>query len=147
MDYTTEALYPLLGTGGTNWGAVLNAIFESLDAGREFNLVAGEAIAQYDVVCMMADGLMWKAKADSLTTMNLIGIVPVSVALGLSGKLRWNGWIENIAWIWTVGAPLYLSAATGGALTETPPSANSIPIAVAKTATRIVIYPSVQRSL
>jgi hypothetical protein len=143
MDYSEEAQYPLLDTGATNWGPVLNAIFEAIDAGREFNLVAGENIAQYNAICMKADGKMWKAKADSLDTMFFIGIAPEAVTLGLSGKLRWNGWIENVGWAWTVGAPLYLSVSSAGALTETQPSTNALPIAIAKTATKIVITPSI----
>ena len=147
MDYTEEAQYPLPDTGATNWGAILNAILEAVDAGREFNLIAGENIAQYGVVCMKADGKMWKAKADSLSTMSFIGIAPVAVAIGLSGKLRWNGWIENAGWTWTVGTPLYPSATTAGALTESQQSSNVLPIAIAKTATRIVIVPSIQYAI
>jgi len=142
MDYSPEAKYPLPADGTENWGAILNAFLTALDKGIEYTLIAGEAIAQYDCICIKTDGKMWKAKADSTTTMYLTGFATEAVTLGSSGKLRLLGWIENPSWAWTPGDLLYLSDSVAGGITITPPATNVYPVAVAKTVTKIAIYPS-----
>lgn len=140
ISYTDEQKFPILDTGGSNWGAVVNSALTDMDAGREVTLTANEALSQYEVVCFDLDGGMVKAKADVPTTMPAIGILPNDVSDAAEGKVRTFGWINNAGWSWTIGLPVYLSAITAGALTQTKPARPQV-IGIAKTATKILIIP------
>ncbi len=139
--FTSEAKYELPDAGSSNWSAVLNANFTSIDAGREITLNAGETLAQYNAVYIKSDGKIWKAKADSQTTLPAIGILPEAITSGVDGKIRTFGWITNAGWSWTPGQKLYVSSATAGAITATKPTAYPQVIGIAKTATKILIVP------
>ena len=139
--FSEEQKFELPDSGSSNWDAVLNAIFTSIDSGREVTLNAGQVLAQYDAVYIKSDGKIWKAKADSLTTLPAIGLIPTAIASGVDGKVRTLGWITNVAWSWTPGQKLYVSDATAGAITSTKPSVNPQIIGIAKTATKILIIP------
>jgi hypothetical protein len=140
LSYTTHQKFPLLDTGGNNWGAIINAALTAMDAGREITLEAGENISQYDAVYVKSDGKIYKAKADSASTMPAIGICPYAITSGNDGKIRVVGWIQNAGWAWTIGAKLYLSNSTAGGLTETAPALPQS-VGVAITANTIIIDP------
>ncbi len=144
ISYTDEMKLALLDSGSGNWGAVINGLLTLVDAGYEVTLNAGADLsaAQYKVVYIDASNSMQLAKADADATMPAVGILPNNVAVGIDGKVRVSGWINNGGWTWTVGAKLYVSAGTAGALTETAPSPRAQCIAIAKTATKILIIPS-----
>jgi len=141
ISYTDEQKFALLDTGGGNWGAVINGALTAMDAGREITIEAGENIAQYDAVYIKpVDGKIYKAKADSFSTMSAIGIASNAITSGNQGKVRTLGWINNAGWSFTAGDIIYLDAATAGAVTATAPDKSQI-IGTAKTTTKILIIP------
>jgi hypothetical protein len=79
----------------------------------------GESVAIYGLVYMNADGLWWKADADSIATMPVQAIATAAIAT-TTGVLLRRGVIKNTAWTWTVGGLLYCG--TDGLLTQTAPS-------------------------
>lgn len=95
-------------------------------------LTAGENLALGDIAYFKSDGKLWKAKADANATMPCIFLVVVAanandpVTVLLRGFFR-----DDSAYNWTVGGQasaaaglLYVSEATGGAITQTRPSAS-----------------------
>ena len=50
VTYTEESKFPLLDSGGGNWGAVINSMLSDVDAGPEITVQAAENIGQYDAV-------------------------------------------------------------------------------------------------
>lgn len=89
---------------------------------------AGETVAFGDLVYLKAaDARWWKAKADASATSAGVDVCLVTTPAGATAGnpvgLLDIGYIQNSGWSWTtVGAPLYASAATGGALTQTAPT-------------------------
>jgi hypothetical protein len=106
---------------------------------------AGEALS--------ARQLVWMAPGDALihpaedTNRPLIGFMVADAAPSEDAVIQTDGVVQDNdptpAWSWTPGAPLYATAAvtpTPGALTET--AGSSPPVAIALTATTILILPS-----
>jgi collagen type VII alpha len=120
------------GYSGFSGVATLNATpADTTASGLIVSLIAGEAIAAGDLVYYKSDGRVWKAKADSNTTMPAIGLATAAQgSAGSSVTVLVNGYYQNAAlYNWTVGGQasaaaglLYVSAATGGAATQTRPA-------------------------
>jgi hypothetical protein len=69
----------------------------------------------------------------------VLGIATVATLIGFIADVIIEGEIENLAWSWTPGSKIFLNGTT---LSTTPPSSGfSQMIAIAKTATKIVIQP------
>lgn len=85
---------------------------------------AGEILAFGDLCYVKSDGKLWKAKADAAATMPATAVALEALAADATGKfmIYW-GFIRDDSWTFTVGAPVYVSAATAGALTQTIPNA------------------------
>ncbi|HTH93413.1 MAG TPA: tail fiber domain-containing protein [Candidatus Paceibacterota bacterium] len=67
------------------------------------------------------------AKADSAATANAVGLTTESIANGATGYVTGFGEVHNLVTTGlTAGAPLYLSAASAGAVTQTAPSAPNL---------------------
>lgn len=114
--YTAATDY--MATGATAAGAD-----HSWD-GRTAEMVAGEAIAFGEVCYIKSDGKLWKAKADALATALEVFICLEAASSDETKTFGYgDGFIRDDHWAWTVGGPIYLSAATGGALTQTAPTA------------------------
>lgn len=140
VSYTTEAKLPLLDSGSGNAGAVFNGVLYEIDAmGGFVTLEEGEALSDYDLVYMAMDGKAYKAKADDLNKMPIIGIATTATD-GTDRKIQVYGWIENVGWSWNIGHKLYLSADTAGGIVEAPPNYKQL-IGYAKTATKMLILP------
>jgi|WetSurMetagenome_2_1015567.scaffolds.fasta_scaffold00090_23 hypothetical protein len=103
--------------------------------------VGTTTIADGDLVYETAGGVLELAKADSAATLAQ-GFVAIGdttgnpVVMGLSGS---NTGVSGL----TVGAEYYLSAATAGKITATPPSGPNLvqPIGFAVSATRLHFHP------
>lgn len=93
----------------------------------------GETLAANQVAYLKSDGKWWKARANATATST--GEIGLVLDAGTSGRILKLGYRENSSWNWTPGAPVYLSAATAGALTQTRPTG-------AGTVVRIVGYPA-----
>jgi hypothetical protein len=110
-------------------------------------LLAGESLVLGDLVYLKSDGKWWKAKADAAdTSSGLIGIALESKSAGEAIRVALPGSVVyNSGWSWTIGCILYISAVTGGLITETQPSATTNIIRVVGfpiSATSIFLMPS-----
>ncbi len=90
--------------------------------GINYSGSAGESVTIGQVLYIKSDGKFWKAKADSITTMECNALANGSVSANASGNFLLRGVIRNDSWTWTIGGKLYVSAATAGALTQTRPA-------------------------
>lgn len=105
---------------------------------------AGENLAQNQLVYMKSDGKCWLAKADAVTTLPVIGMATASISANAAGNIMLFGAFRDDSWSWTVGGLLYLSAATGGLITQSAPAAtgNQVQIVgIAMSATVIFLRP------
>lgn len=89
-------------------------------------LIAGEALTGGNLVYIKSDGLVWKAIGTAAASI-AIGIVKQDVAVGGSVAIYRGNLVDNgfPVTTYTPGAKLYLSAATAGAFTATPPAAST----------------------
>lgn len=85
---------------------------------------AGENVALGDLCYLKSDGKLWKAKADSATTMPCQWIALATISADAAGQFMrlGNVHLHTKAPGWTVGARLYVSAATAGAIATSPVS-------------------------
>ena len=85
--------------------------------------IYGEKIDAGQVAYLKSDGKWYLARANSaVTSAGDLAIALDSGVAGGKGRLVKLGYVNNTAWSWTPGAPLYLSAATAGGLTQTRPT-------------------------
>jgi hypothetical protein len=88
------------------------------------NLTAGAALVMGDVCYMGSDGKMEKANADVVATAFSWVMALATISENVAGLFALPGcFIRDDSWSWaTLGQPVYLSAATPGAITQTPPA-------------------------
>jgi hypothetical protein len=88
--------------------------------------VCGETLVAGNAVYLGATGRLWKAKADSTSTMPAIGIVVSVSGGGLAGQacvILTSGYINTGTYTAaTAPVPIYVSRATAGLITITAPS-------------------------
>jgi hypothetical protein len=118
VSYTEEGKFPLQEDGGSNWGAIINGVFELLDAGHELTLTAGEAIAAGDAVAVKtSDGLIYKAESNDQTLTPAIGFAPNGITSGNEGKVRSFGWLDvstsDTSISWSPGEYVYVDSTAG----------------------------------
>jgi len=82
--------------------------------------VAGETLADRDLVYLNAAGVWIKADADTAATMPVLGIAMGAVASGKRGGFLLRGFIGHASWAWTPAAPLYPTN-VAGVISDTPP--------------------------
>jgi len=140
ISYTPEAKYPLLDTGASNFGAVINGIFTSLDKGLELTFIAGENLLQYDTVYISGVNVVKKADADDTAERPAAGMAMSAVSLGAEVKVRMLGWVDYNDTLLggalgaTAGNLIYLST-TAGRLSIAPYSLFPQVVGIAKTST------------
>ena len=106
------------------------------------SITAGETLADGDVVYPNASGKMVKAKADAHATAKAIGLSIGAISNNAAGNIRCGGVFTLSSWNWTPGDPIFLSAATAGALTQTEPTTGvSCTMGIAITATSMLVLP------
>jgi hypothetical protein len=135
--------FPEIATGQTNWNATLTAALQAIDDHLHTRLEAdsGEAVAQWVAVYLKSDGKWWKAKADAAATMPALGLaIEAASAADEPVRVQRVGLVTNAGWSWTAGQLIYVSAATAGALTATPPAANVQPVGIAASATTVFLF-------
>jgi hypothetical protein len=97
------------------------------------------------VFCQKSDGKLYRAKANAEETSSsqLYACVDAATVMDAPGNVLVRGALEKTGWTWTIGSPIYISAATAGALTQTRPAyPNTIrEIGCAVTATQIYFAP------
>jgi hypothetical protein len=82
--------------------------------------LAGATIAQFEAVICVA-GVWELADADGAGLFPAAGIAAAAYVDTDPAVVIQEGYVRNDAWAWTPDAPIYLSAATPGALTQTAP--------------------------
>lgn len=107
-----------LGAAGTLDASMLPAS----SGGASLTLTASEAIAAGALVNIDSTGKVRNANATDATK-PAMGFVLAAIASAATGAVYFGGNINSGASGLTVGAPVYLSAATAGAATSTAPSA------------------------
>jgi len=90
-------------------------------SGETVVATAGENISQFDTVYLHSGGKVFKSKADSDTTVPVKGIAVDAVGVNDAGIFLIEGFIRQDAWGWTIGALLYASDTTAGAVIATAP--------------------------
>jgi len=120
-------------------GEIDISVSSSFDPGGD--LIAPPAgMAAFSVVALNPAVPGGMVLADSLTQKAAFGIVEAVVGPSASGKVTTLGVVENPAWSWTLGLPLFLEAS--GAITQTPPASGILqPLGDVLTATRIYFRP------
>lgn len=92
-------------------------------SGEVVSFVAGESLSFGDICYIKSDGKIWKAKADSNTTLPGVVISLGSVSAEGTGLFLLKGFLRDDSWTWTVGGTnglLYVSNGTAGLITQTP---------------------------
>ncbi len=84
--------------------------------------LAGENLAIGDAVYISANNTLKKAQADTTPLIPAIGIVAIAATSGNPVLIITHGRLTHDAWNFTAGQILYLSEATAGLVTSTPPS-------------------------
>jgi hypothetical protein len=113
-------------TQNTDTVLVLNgSVADESYSGVPITGTAGEALTIGQVCYRKSDGKYWKAKADALATMPALVLATAGMAAEASGTfLEYGLFRDDDGWggALTVGGALYVSAATGGSITQTAPS-------------------------
>ncbi|MBA7582185.1 hypothetical protein ES708_24105 [subsurface metagenome] len=131
-EITIDQSIDMLGFSLTNMGNLVlpaNAgvqLLANLPANNDFSgetvlAVAGENIAQWEVVYLNADGTVYRSDASAAGTMPIKGIAVAAVAAAASGVFLIEGFYRTDGHGFTVGEFLYASGAIGE-ITETAPA-------------------------
>jgi hypothetical protein len=83
--------------------------------------LAGATIAQWEAVVLVS-GVWELADADGAGLFPAAGLAVAAYVDTDPAVVISEGYVRNDAWAWTPDAPIYLSAATPGALTQTAPA-------------------------
>ncbi len=83
---------------------------------------ADAAIALFDAGYIKSDGDIAKAKADAAGTVPALLLASAAIDSENNGSWLLWGLARDDSWNWTIGGPIYVSAATAGALTQTKPT-------------------------
>ena len=87
----------------------------------------GDTIAQWDALYMGTDGELYRADADTTTSMPIVALAVEAGTDGQSKEIINIGYVWNSDWNWTVGGTngtIYASETLGG-LTQTKPAGNN----------------------
>ena len=112
--------------------------------GTILTLTANEAHVAGDVCYINSTSKAQKAKADVIANAYAVVMATGTINSAATGTYLLLGTIYNAGWSFTAGNKIYLSAATAGAITATPPSATNNVIqflGIALTATSILFKP------
>ena len=122
MTFSTDANVVLGDGGNVNISTPLLANADHTTTGITAEMLAGAAIAAFNVVCIHTTTQeVIVADASAYATARAIGIAPAAISDTATGTVLLQGFIRDDTWNWTTGATLYLSE-TAGAMTETAPT-------------------------
>ena len=122
MTFATDANIVLGDGSNVNISTPLLANADHTTTGITAEMLAGAAIAAFNVVCIHTTTQeVIVADASAYATARAIGIAPAAISDTATGTVLLQGFIRDDTWNWTTGATLYLSE-TAGAMTETAPT-------------------------
>jgi len=102
---------------------VFNPLSENFDlAGDYLKIAAGEVFAKGEIGYLKSDGKIWKSNATDATKMPVLYMATGAIAANAVGTFLRSGTLTKATWNWTIGAKLYASSDTDGAMTSTPPA-------------------------
>ena len=105
-----------------NIGVPLLAGTDHTTTGITAQMLAGGAIAAFDLVCIHSTTQeVVEADASAAATSRVIGIAPAAISDTATGTVLLQGFVRDDTWAWTTGGALYLSE-TAGAMTHTAPT-------------------------
>lgn len=126
---------------------------DSISIPESVNYQADAAMVAGNVVYASAAGHVGLAKADAVGTSKVTGLAVASISSGSSGAVQNGGIVSLSTALWdaiagttgglTYNTIYYLSAATAGALTSTPPSTAGqyvVPVGIAQSTTDLLLY-------
>lgn len=126
---------------------------DSIALPEAVNYTTDSAMVIGNVVYPSSGGHVAKAKADSSSTIAISGLAGATISSGASGPIQNGGIITATTTQWdavagttgglTAGTKYYLSDATAGDLTATPPSTAGhfiVPVGVANSTTDLLLY-------
>lgn len=124
------------------WAEVFDENLDIVEANlltREM-VMLGTEVPVYHAVCYYrATDRYHHARADGIHQ-PMVGLALEGGYKGSAIKIQREGPVENPAWNWTVGAPLYLSAGAYGELTEIRPYSDRQAVGYAITATSVFLF-------
>ena len=140
MGLTDKYEFEEIAYGMQGWNGIMQTNFEKIDAHLHTRGqgTCGEDIDTYEAVYWKSDGKIWLAQADG-TAQPCIGIMIEDSLTDELMRFQIAGPSTNVAWSWTVGAPIYLDPTTPGALTETPSGSNAQILGYAQSATTLFL--------
>jgi hypothetical protein len=102
---------------------LVNALTSDLTwSGLTSAFTAGEALSIWNVVYINASSKLAKANGSAVATMPVIALTTATVDNNAVGVFLTYGYARNDAWTWTINGNIYVSAATAGLMTQTPPA-------------------------
>lgn len=127
--------------GVQNKWALFDGNFDAIERGRTMKRLAGEALAQYDLVYVYpATGKFRKAANGNRP---LAGLMVEAASLDTDTYAQTEGPVTNAGWAWTPYQPVYAHASTAGALTQTKTAGLFQPeVGIALSATSIYLFPA-----
>ena len=120
---------------------------DSTGSGTMSILTAGEVIDAGEVFYMKSDGEIYLADADTLITMQVLGIAVGAGTNGVACDIMTCGYFRNDAWNWTPGATLYASTTAGGISATAPVADNEVVQVLGIAITADIIYFDPERTV
>lgn len=115
---------------------ILAILRDAIDA-YQVVATAGADLSALRVVCADGSGGVRYASPTASDTRHVVGLTITAALTGSDVVVQYAGPVEDNSWSWTPG-PVYLGAS--GALTQTTPTTGSwLKVAVARSATEIVV--------
>ena len=118
----TAAGFTLADAANVSIGVPLLAGTDHTTTGITAQMLAGGAIAAFDLVCIHSTTQeVVEADASAAATSRVIGIAPAAISDTATGTVLLQGFVRDDTWTWTTGGVLFLSE-TAGAMTHTAPT-------------------------
>lgn len=118
----TAAGFTLADAANVSIGVPLLANADHTTTGITAQMLAGGAIAAFDLVCIHSTTQeVVEADASAAATSRVIGIAPAAISDTATGTVLLQGFVRDDTWAWTTGGVLFLSE-TAGAMTHTAPT-------------------------
>lgn len=84
----------------------------------DVELTTAMFISGHRAVCVMSDGLVHYADADTVSTAGILGITTAAAGTGELIPIRTAGELQHNGWIWSIGDPVFVGS--NGMLTQSP---------------------------
>ncbi len=140
MSFTSKYSFEKIAYSVTGWNALITNAMQKIDdqIPTRIREQLNEAVSAYEALYVVpGTSKFGKAQADG-TKQPCVGLSTEAGILNATINIHRDGEITNAGWSWTPGDPIYLSAVTAGALTQTEPHMNKQVVAVALSATKIL---------